>query len=105
LIDAELKEFYHNFDTIFLSIFPTFVEDLNASLVEEEGIHLKKEEQLNTELRVFALIRLGISDSLKIARLLHYSVNSIYNYRVKIKNKAAGDRGKFGKQVMKIAGL
>ena len=102
LIDDELKEFYENFDNTFLSIYPNFVEELNALLIEEEHIPLKKGELLNTELRIFALIRLGISDSSKIAGLLRYSVNTIYNYRVKIKNKSIVPREDFENLVMKI---
>ena len=102
LIENELKEFYDNFDNTFLHIFPNFVDELNTLLVKEEKIILKKGELLNTELRIFALIRLGISDSSKIAGLLRYSVNTIYNYRVKIKNKSSVPREDFESQVMKI---
>lgn len=102
LIDAEIKEFYKNFDEAFLHIFPNFLADFNTLLLEEEQIQLKSEERLNTELRIFALIRLGIKDSSKIAKLLRYSVNTIYNYRVKIKNNAKGERENFENEVMKI---
>ncbi|SMO66501.1 transcriptional regulator [Saccharicrinis carchari] len=102
LIDSEVQEFYKNFDDTFLHIFPHFVEQLNALLTPEEQIVLKDEERLNTELRIFALIRLGINDSSKIAKLLRYSVNTIYNYRVKIKNKARTDRDNFENSVMLI---
>ncbi|GAF02602.1 hypothetical protein JCM21142_31241 [Saccharicrinis fermentans DSM 9555 = JCM 21142] len=102
LIDKEVKEFYKNFDDAFLHIFPNFVNELNALLRTEEQIILKSEERLNTELRIFALIRLGINDSAQIAKLLRYSVNTIYNYRVKVKNKALGNRENFEQQVMTI---
>ncbi|MCU4155540.1 hypothetical protein J1N10_06100 [Carboxylicivirga sp. A043] len=102
LMDQEVKEFYHNFDEIFLHIYPHFVEEVNALLEENEQITLKSNESLNTELRVFALIRLGINDSSRIAKLLRYSVNTIYNYRVKIKNKAKGNRDEFEQNIMKI---
>jgi hypothetical protein len=102
LIEKELKEFYENFDNTFLNIYPNFVEELNSLLIEEEKIILKKGELLNTELRIFALIRLGINDSSRIASLLRYSVNTIYNYRVKIKNKAIVPRNDFENMVMKI---
>ncbi len=102
LIDEELEIFYKNFDAIFLHIYPDFVEQLNSMLIPEERIVLKKGELLTTELRIFALIRLGISDSSKIAKLLRYSVNTIYNYRVKIKNKAAESREDFENRVMQI---
>ncbi|MBR2502460.1 MAG: transcriptional regulator, partial [Rikenellaceae bacterium] len=65
-------------------------------------IVLKKDEKLNTELRIFALIRLGINDSSKIAALLRYSVNTIYNYRAKVKNKACVSREEFEERIKKI---
>lgn len=102
IIDNEIQEFYTTFDHTFLNIYPNFVDELNILLLPEEKIVLKKDEVLNTELRIFALIRLGIVDSSKIAKLLRYSVNTIYNYRVKVKNKAAGDRDNFEDLVMKI---
>jgi len=102
LLAAEVKEFYHNFDSTFLHIFPHFVEAINALLNEEDQIILKNKEALTTELRVFALIRLGIKDSSRIAKLLRYSVNTIYNYRAKLKNMAKGDRDSFEEMVMKI---
>jgi hypothetical protein len=102
LIENELKEFYQNFDNTFLNIYPNFVEEFNALLIEEEQILLKKGELLNVELRIFAMIRLGISDSSSIAGLLRYSVNTIYNYRVKIKNKAKVPREDFENIVRKI---
>lgn len=102
LIDEELEVFYKNFDTIFLHIYPDFVECFNGLLMPEERIVLKKGELLTTELRIFALIRLGITDSSGIAKLLRYSVNTIYNYRVKTKNKAAGPRDDLEAKVMQI---
>ena len=101
-IEGELKEFYTNFDNTFLQLFPTFVEDFNALLADDEQISLKAGERMNTELRIFALIRLGITDSVKIAQFLRYSVTTIYNYRTKVRNKAAGDRDLLEQEVMKI---
>ena len=101
-IEGELKEFYANFDNTFLQMFPTFVEDFNALLTNDEQISLKTGERMDTELRIFALIRLGISDSVKIAQFLRYSVTTIYNYRTKVRNKAAGDRNLLEQEVMKI---
>lgn len=102
LIDEELKDFYRNFDTTFLKLFPTFVDDFNKLLTPDGRIVLKKAGQLNTELRIFALIRLGITDSKKIAQFLRYSVITIYNYRVKTRNKAAGNRKELEERVMEI---
>lgn len=101
-IDNELKDFYAQFDDSFLNLFPNFVDDFNNLLVPEQRIRLKPGEKLNTELRIFALIRLGISSSTKIANFLRYSVTTIYNYRVRLRNAAAGDREKFDDAVMMI---
>ena len=101
-VEDELKTFYDNFDKTFLSLFPTFVSDFNRLLLPEEAIVPKKEGSLTTELRIFALIRLGISDSDSIAKFLRYSLTTIYNYRTKVRNKAAGDRTKLEAEVMKI---
>ena len=102
IVDDELKSFYDNFDRTFLSLFPTFVDDFNSLLADGEAIHPKREGSLTTELRIFALIRLGISDSDKIAKFLHYSLTTIYNYRTKIRNKASGDRNELEAKVLKI---
>lgn len=101
-IQEELKDFYANFDDTFLQLFPSFVEDFNALLAPGEQIHPKAGERMTTELRLFALIRLGITDSLKIAQFLRYSVTTIYNYRTKVRNKAAGNRDELEQQVMQI---
>ena len=79
--------------------------DSHKLLIESEKVHLKPNERLNTELRIFALIRLGITDSVKIAQFLRYSVTTIYNYRTKARNKAACNRDKFEKYVMQIGSL
>lgn len=99
-LDEELKEFYANFDVTFLQLFPSFVEDFNALLTEP--MQPKPGELLNTELRIFALIRLGITDSTKIAQFLRYSVTTIYNYRTRVRNKAVGERDEFEAKVMQI---
>lgn len=100
-IDEELKEFYQNFDNSFLSIFPDFVKRFNELLPEEERIIPKQDERLTTELRIFALIRLGITDSAKIAGFLRYSITTIYTYRSKLKNRSLC-RDNFEEEVMKI---
>ena len=101
-IENELKEFYTNFDKTFLQLFPNFIEEFSALLVDEDAVQLKEGELLNTELRIFALIRLGIKDSAKISVFLRYSVSTIYNYRSQIKNKAVGPRDDFESAVMRI---
>ncbi len=100
-IEEELKEFHQNFDTSFLNIFPNFVERFNALLPKDEQIQLKQEERLTTELRIFALIRLGITDSAKIAGFLRYSITTIYTYRSKMKNRSLF-RDNFEEKVMEI---
>ncbi len=102
MIDDELKGFYEHFDQTFLRLFPTFVEDFNALLIDGEEVKPKAEGRLNTELRIFALIRLGITDSTKIAQFLRYSVTTIYNYRTRIRNKARSDRNALEKELMNI---
>ena len=97
--EDELQAFYHTFDTTFLALYPNFIEDFNALLREDARVYPKKGEMLCTELRIFALIRLGIEDSVRIASLLHYSVSTIYNYKVKVKNGALGDRDTFEERV------
>ena len=105
VIENELEELYRTFDNIFLNLYPTFVEEFNALLINEEQVVLKPGELLNTELRIFALIRLGITDSVKIAAFLRYSLSTIYNYRTKGRNKAAVSRDEFEKMVMKIGSI
>ena len=95
LKEEELKEFFDRFDDIFLRLFPTFIEDFNALLRPGEGIIPTEKNHLSTDLRIFALIRLGIEES-------RYSPNSIYAYRARIKNKAAGNREEFEKLVKEI---
>lgn len=102
LIDNELNIFYENFDKSFLHIYPNFVEQFNGLLQDDKQITIKDTNSLNTELRIFALIRLGISSSSKISKILRYSVNTIYNYRVKVKNNAL-NRNDFEDMVKKIS--
>jgi hypothetical protein len=102
VIENEVEELYRNFDTIFLNLYPAFVEEFNTLLTDEEKSEPKNGEKLNTELRIFALIRLGITDSVKIASFLRYSLSTIYNYRTRARNRAAVSRDEFEEQVMKI---
>ena len=85
LIDDELHEFLHSFDTVFLNIYPTFVEEFNHLLMNDKQIQPKQGELLAPEMRIYALVRLGITDSTKIATFLHYSPQTVYNYRMKIR--------------------
>ena len=100
--EQELDELYVNFDKAFLHLFPNFVDCFNELLRPQEQVHLNEKERLNTTVRIFALIRLGIDDSSKIAEFLHYSVNTIYNYRARVKNGARVDRDTFEERVKAI---
>ena len=102
IIDDELREFYQNFDTAFLDIFPDFVDQFNRLLTPENRIKPKHKGELSAELRIFALIRLGITDSSKIAVFLRYSITTIYNYRSKYRNKALAEPACFEENIMKI---
>ena len=102
LREDELAELFNHFDDIFLRLFPTFIDDFNALLRPGEEIVPTEKNHLNTDLRIFALIRLGIEESSKIAEFLRYSPNSIYAYRARIKNKAVGNRDEFEKLVKEI---
>ena len=102
LKEKELDELYENFDTVFLHLFPNFIDDFNALLQPDMQIHPKEENRLTTDIRIFALIRLGFEDSSKIAEFLHYSVNTIYNYRARIKNGALGNREQFENKVKRL---
>lgn len=102
IIEDELKAFYHSFDTTFLQLFPSFREDLASLLTDNEDLSLKPGQLLNTEMRIFALQRLGIEDGIKLAHFLRCSASTIYNYRTKIRNKSKLPREEFDKQFMQI---
>lgn len=98
----ELKELYDNFDRAFLNIYPDFVEEFNQLLRPEERYAIHDDNTLNQELRIFALIRLGINDSNKMAVFLHYSLRTIYNYRCKVKSKALDQKEDFEEKVRQL---
>src|SRR5690606_19741855 len=100
-LEKDAQELYTDFDSTFLEVYPNFVEEFNALLREDERYVLKK-DHLNTELRIFALIRLGITDVNQIATFLRYSIQTIYNYKSKVKGKAAIDIDHFEEKVKKI---
>nr|WP_294875868.1 DUF6377 domain-containing protein [uncultured Pedobacter sp.] len=87
-LKKEREELFVNFDRAFLTLFPNFVETFNSLFAPEHQIALNAGQLLNTDLRIFALIRLGISDTEKIASILEYSMNTIYNYKARIKSKS-----------------
>jgi len=102
LVSDEQQRFYDDFDEAFLDIHPNFVENFNALLVPEERITPKKGERLTTELRIFALIRLGVTDTAEIAHFLDYSMPTIYNYRSRIRNKSIFSKADFDKKLMEL---
>lgn len=102
VIDKELNSLYEHFDSIFLNLYPTFVTDFNELLREGEQITPKAGSLMNKELRIYALLRLGINDSGKIASFLRCSVSTIYNTRTKLRNKARCPRDEFEDQVLQI---
>ena len=101
MIDSALKEFYAKFDEAILNIYPEFVDKFNALLKEGEKTVLRSGEILNTELRIYALIRIGISDNNKIADFLRCSLSTVYTYRSKIKKRAI-DPAEFENRIMDI---
>lgn len=101
-IRDERKEFYNEFDKSFLELFPHFITSFNQLVVEEGRLYPKSGELLTTELRIFALIRLGVTDSNRIAHFLGYSLATIYNYRSKMRNKALGNKETFEQDVMNL---
>ncbi|MDR0713664.1 MAG: DUF6377 domain-containing protein [Bacteroidales bacterium] len=101
-VKEDVEELYRKFDAVFVSLYPTFVNDFNAMRPKSEKIVPKYGELMNTELRIFALIRSGINDSAKIASFLRYSLSAIYNYRVKARKCCNVDRKTFDKMIMKI---
>lgn len=104
-LHKEREKLFENFDRIFLKLFPHFVEKFNLMFNPEDQMIVEQKDLLNTDLRIFALIRLGISDNEKIANFLNYSVNTIYTYKTKLKNKTIVPRNEFYKHIMAIRAL
>lgn len=102
LAHDELKDFFQNFDAIFLNLYPNFVEEFNSLLLDGEQIYPKADDILTPELRVYALIRLGITDSSKIAGFLHYSPQTVYNYTLKVRNKLKVSKEEFSDKIQRI---
>ena len=102
IVDEEFDELYQNFDNTFLQLFPNFVEKVNELLNENDRFVLKKDEPLNPELRIIALIRLGISDGIKISQFLRYSLTTVYNYRTKTKNRTYLQKEEFDNRISHI---
>jgi tetratricopeptide (TPR) repeat protein len=104
-LTKEREELFINFDKAFLKIFPNFVNGYNELFSEENRVKLLPNQLLNTDLRIFALVRLGISDTEKIAHILEYSVNTIYNYKARIKSKSIIHNDEFEHAIMAIKAM
>ena len=91
----DLREFFHNFDAIFLSVYPHFVEDFQSLLRPDEPLVIPEGELLSPELRIYALIRLGITDNGQIAGFLHFTPQTIYNYRQKMRSRTDLSKDEF----------
>lgn len=104
-LKKEREELYFSFDKVFLKLFPDFVTTFNSYFKEEDRIVLKEGQLLNTELRIFALIRMGIHDPEKIAKILDYSIHTIYNYKARVKSKSLVPNEQFEQKVMEIQAL
>lgn len=102
--DQNNDDIYKIFDQAFLDIYPDFVEEINKLLKEDEKIQIKAPNSLTPELRIYAFVRLGVEESTRIAQILHYSNNTVYAYRNRMRNKAI-QRDTFDQDVMKIGGI
>ncbi|HXO78078.1 MAG TPA: DUF6377 domain-containing protein, partial [Puia sp.] len=101
-LKKEKEDLLQNFDKVFLKLFPDFIQRYNDLFREEDKIRMKDNEFLNTDLRIFALIRMGIHENEKIARILEYSVNTINTYKTRIKNKSTVPNEEFEQRIMEI---
>ena len=101
----EREDLLKSFDKVFLKLFPTFVEEFNKLFNEEDQIVLKNDELLNNELRIYALMRMGITENEKIAQILEYSVKTIYAYKTKIRNRTIVPKDEFDKRVMAVKSI
>ena len=98
----DLSKLFYHFDMIFLQLFPDFIERFNALLRPGEQIEVKGDNLLSPELRIYALVRLGINDSTKIASFLHYSPQTVYNYRMKTRNRSNIPKDEFASRVQRL---
>jgi hypothetical protein len=101
-IKKERENLFYTFDHVFLKIFPNFINTFNSLLKKEDQVWPKDHEVLNTDLRIFALMRLGINDNETIANILEYSVNTIYVYKMRIKAKAIVSSDQFDQRIMDV---
>jgi tetratricopeptide (TPR) repeat protein len=98
----EREELHASFDKVFLKLFPDFIKTFNSYMKDGEQVVVKEGQYLNTELRIFALFRMGITDAEHIARILNYSVNTIYTYKTRIRTRSFLENDEFDKRIMEI---
>lgn len=101
-IRQQRQELLRGFDTVFLRLFPNFIPQFNALFGPEHQFQLPDDQLLSTELRIFALIRLGIQDSEQISRMLGYSINTIYTYKTRVKNRSLVPNDEFEARILAI---
>ena len=101
-LDAERENMYEAFDQTFLKLFPNFVERYNQLFSEQDRRLPSNDQSLTSEMRIFALIRLGISDSERIAKFLDYSVHTVNTYKTRIKNRSTVENDQFEQCIMEI---
>ncbi|MFP4469321.1 MAG: DUF6377 domain-containing protein [Bacteroidales bacterium] len=104
-IKNEREQLFYNFDKIFLKLFPDFVEHFNSLFEQKDRIELEKEDTLNTDMRIFALIRMGITENEKIAKILNFSINTIYSYKNRIKKRSFVPNEEFEARIMEIESI
>lgn len=103
-LEKDISELHANFDKTFLALYPNFVSEFNSLLRADEQYYPERGE-LNNELRIFALIKLGITDMKQIADFLHYSVQTVYNYKSKVKGKALAGGDQFEEMIIRIGSI
>ena len=100
-LKREKDKLLENFDLAFINLFPNFITEFNALMKDKNKVEIKNGEVLTKELRIYALIRLGITQNEIIAQILGYSVNSIYAYKTKIRNNSILNKGDFDQKLLK----
>ena len=104
-LENERRELFHTFDKVFLKLFPDFITRFNSLFEAEDRMVIPKDELLNTELRIFALIRMGIHDNDRISKILGYSINTIYAYKNRVKTKSIVSNEEFEEHIMEIGAV
>jgi hypothetical protein len=103
--DEEYKRFYQIFDRTFLGLFPNFIEKVNELLPDEAGLSIRSDGSLSTELRILAVIRLGITKSPEIAEVLNCAVRTVYKYRITLRSVSTCSKGDFEEEIKKIGNI